>query len=321
MKEHSQMRRVFQTFKDLKTDLTDYSVLLEMASSDASETEELLLEASKLINKALQTAKELEIHTLMTNDNDLSSCYLEVQAGAGGTESMDWADMLLRMYTRWSSRRGFDVEEVERSFGEVAGVKSGCIKITEKGDYGYGWLKYETGVHRLVRISPFDSNARRHTSFASVFVSPIIEGDTSLELNKSELRIETYRSSGPGGQHVNTTDSAVRITHIPTGLVAKAQSDRSQHRNREAALQVLKSRLFNYQLKKREQADSAARTSIGENSWSNQIRSYVLQPYQLIKDVRTGTESHDSLAVLDGEEDLDLFLKAGLLSLGTSKAM
>jgi peptide chain release factor 2 len=259
--------------------------------------------------RALKAASEKRgLEALLSGEADANDCFVEIHAGAGGTESQDWASMLLRMYMRWAEQHGFKVEFLEESAGEEAGIKSATIKVI--GPNAYGWLKTESGVHRLVRISPFDSNARRHTSFASVWVYPVIDDKIDIQINESDLRIDVYRSSGAGGQHVNKTESAVRITHMPTGIVVACQSDRSQHRNRASAMAMLKARLYEAELKKREaaaEAVEAAKTDIG---WGHQIRSYVLQPYQMVKDLRTGAQTSDTGGVLDG--DLDPFLEASL---------
>lgn len=248
------------------------------------------------------------MEALLSGEADKNDAFLEVHAGSGGTEAQDWAEMLLRMYTRWAEAHQYKVEYVEEAEGDVAGLKSATVKIS--GHNAYGWLKSETGVHRLVRISPFDSNARRHTSFASVGVYPDIDDEIRIEINESDCRVDTYRASGAGGQHINKTDSAVRITHIPTGIVVQCQNQRSQFQNRDAAWKMLRARLYEMELKKREDAAQGERDSMGDNGWGYQIRSYVLQPYKLIKDLRTGAETSDAKAVLDG--DIDLFLEAAL---------
>ncbi len=259
--------------------------------------------------KALKTElADRQIDTLLSGEADANDAYLEVHAGAGGTESQDWANMLLRMYSRWAERRGFKVEVLEVHDGEEAGIKSATILV--KGRNAYGWLKTESGVHRLVRISPYDSNARRHTSFASVWVYPVIDDSIEIEVAESDVRVDTYRASGAGGQHVNTTDSAVRITHVPTGIVVQCQAERSQHKNRAKAWDMLRARLYEDELKKREEAASETEASKTDIGWGHQIRSYVLQPYQLVKDLRTGTESTSPQDVLSG--DLDAFMKASL---------
>ena len=255
-----------------------------------------------------KTAQRAELEALLSGEADGNDCYLEVHAGAGGTEAQDWAEMLLRMYTRWAERRRFKVEWIEESPGEEAGIKSATIQIN--GTDAYGWLKTESGVHRLVRISPFDSNARRHTSFASVGVYPVIDDTIEIEILDKDLRIDTYRASGAGGQHVNRTDSAVRITHLPTGIVVACQNDRSQHRNRAMAMQMLKARIYEMELRKREEATKAVHEAKSDIGWGHQIRSYVLQPYQMVKDLRTGVETSNTQAVLDG--DIDDFLMSAL---------
>jgi peptide chain release factor 2 len=249
-----------------------------------------------------------QVETLLSGEADGNDSYLEIHAGAGGTESQDWARMLLRMYVRWAERRGYKVEMLEEHDGEEAGIKSATILV--KGANAYGWLKTESGVPRLVRISPFDSNARRHTSFASVWVYPVVDDSIAIEINESDVRTDTYRSSGAGGQHVNTTDSAVRLTHIPTGTAVACQSERSQHKNRATAWAMLRARLYEEELKKREEAAMATEASKTDIGWGHQIRSYVLQPYQLVKDLRTGVESTSPALVLDGA--LDTFMEASL---------
>ncbi|MEO1695257.1 MAG: peptide chain release factor 2 [Pseudomonadota bacterium] len=306
MRERQNLEKQIAGYRDLEQARDDAVTLIELgeAEDDAdtvSEGEEALL--------ALQDrAAKQEVEALLSGEADGNDTYVEVHAGAGGTESQDWASMLARMYMRWAERRGYKVQLLEESLGEEAGLKSATLQV--KGENAYGWMKTETGVHRLVRISPFDSNARRHTSFASVGVYPVIDDTIEIEIAESDCRIDTYRASGAGGQHVNTTDSAVRITHVPTGIVVACQQERSQHKNRDAAWKMLKARLYERELKMREekaQADAAAKTEIG---WGHQIRSYVLQPYQMVKDVRTGVESGNPDAVLDGE--IDKFIEAAL---------
>jgi peptide chain release factor 2 len=265
-------------------------------------------EAEGVLFKLRAESQKRELENLLAGEADDNDCYLEVHAGAGGTEAQDWALMLLRMYARWAEDHDYNVEWLEESAGEEAGLKSATIKIS--GPDAYGWLKTESGVHRLVRISPFDSNARRHTSFASVWVYPVVDDKIEIAINDKDLRVDTYRSSGAGGQHVNKTDSAVRITHMPSGIVVQCQSERSQHQNRAHAFAMLRARLYEVELQKREaatEAMSAGKTDIG---WGHQIRSYVLQPYQMVKDLRTGVETSNTGAVLDG--DLDRFLAAAL---------
>jgi peptide chain release factor 2 len=255
-------------------------------------------------------AAKLELESLLSGEADANDCFLEVNAGAGGTEAQDWAEMLLRMYLRWAEAHGCKTEWLEESGGEEAGLKSATVQI--KGTNAYGWLKTEAGVHRLVRISPFDSQARRHTSFASVAVSPVIDDKIVVEINEKDCRIDTYRASGAGGQHINKTDSAVRITHLPTNIVVQCQQERSQHKNRAKAWDMLRARLFEAELKKREEASAALEATKTDIGWGHQIRSYVLQPYQMVKDLRTGVETSNSGAVLDG--DIDRFLEAALAS-------
>lgn len=253
-------------------------------------------------------ARRGELEALLSGEVDSNDAFLEVHAGSGGTEAQDWAEMLLRMYTRWAEAHNYKVEYIEEAEGDVAGLKSATVKII--GHNAYGWLKSESGVHRLVRISPFDSNARRHTSFASVDVYPQVDDQINIEINESDCRIDTYRASGAGGQHINKTDSAVRITHIPTNVVVQCQNQRSQFQNRETAWKMLRARLYELEMKKREDAAQGQRDAQGDNGWGYQIRSYVLQPYKLIKDLRTEVETSDTRSVLDG--DIDLFLEAAL---------
>ena len=250
----------------------------------------------------------MQLEALLSGEADGNDCYLEVNAGAGGTEAQDWAQMLLRMYLRWAEAHGHKINWLEESAGEEAGIKSATVEI--KGDNTFGWLKTEAGVHRLVRISPFDSQSRRHTSFASVSVSPVIDDSIDVTVEDKDLRVDTYRASGAGGQHINKTDSAVRITHIPTGIVVQCQNDRSQHRNRARAMDMLRARLYEAELKKREEAAQAEAEAKSEIGWGHQIRSYVLQPYQMVKDLRTSVEKGNAQGVLDG--DIDAFLEAAL---------
>jgi peptide chain release factor 2 len=275
---------------------------------DAEGDEAIVADAEKLLAALRAEAQRREVESLLSGEADANDCYLEVHAGAGGTEAQDWAEMLLRMYVRWAEAHGYKVEWLEESAGEGAGIKSATVRIG--GLDAYGWLKTESGVHRLVRISPFDSAARRHTSFASAWVYPVIDEKIEIAVNDKDLRIDTYRAQGAGGQHVNKTDSAIRITHLPTGIVVQCQSERSQHQNRAHAFAMLRARLYELELQKREaqtEAMNAAKTDIG---WGHQIRSYVLQPYQMVKDLRTGVETGNPVAVLDG--DLDRFLAAAL---------
>ena len=260
------------------------------------------------IRKLKIDAKKNEIKCFLSNDNDRLDWFLEIHAGAGGTESQDWAEMLRRMYIRWTSNKEFKLNLISEHKGEEAGIKSSTIKIS--GEYAFGYLKYESGIHRLVRISPFDSGARRHTSFASVWVYPVLNEDINVEIFEKDLRIDTYRSSGAGGQHVNTTDSAVRITHLPTNIVVQCQNERSQHKNKETCMSMLKARLYENELEKKEKEDKNIEKSKSEIGWGHQIRSYVLHPYRLVKDNRTGEESSDPDKVLDG--NIDNFLESSL---------
>ncbi|MEL7230903.1 MAG: peptide chain release factor 2 [Pseudomonadota bacterium] len=304
MAERQKLEIGIQTVKDLEQEASDAAELVELADGD----EAMLGDVLSGLKKAAARAETAELEALLSGEADGNDCYININAGAGGTESQDWAAMLWRMYSRWADANGYKVEEIESHDGEEAGIKSATIQI--KGENAYGWLKAEQGVHRLVRISPYDSSARRHTSFASVAVSPVIDDSIEVEINPSDVRTDTYRASGKGGQHVNKTDSAVRLTHEPTGIVAACQSGRSQHQNRAMAWEMLRSRIYEMELQKREaeaQADHDAKTEIG---WGHQIRSYVLQPYQLVKDLRTNYETSDTSGVLDG--NITPFLSASL---------
>ncbi|MFM2130618.1 MAG: Peptide chain release factor 2 [Pseudomonadota bacterium] len=306
MRARTRLETSLRGFDALERELKDSIELLEMA--EAENDAAMVADAEKAITGVRERAAKLEIESLLSGEADANNCFLEVHAGAGGTESQDWAEMLLRMYTRWAESHGYKVEYIEESAGEEAGIKSGTIKVA--GMNAYGWLKTESGVHRLVRISPYDSAARRHTSFASVWVYPEVDDSIEIEILDKDLRIDTYRASGAGGQHVNKTDSAIRITHIPTNIVVSCQTDRSQHRNRAAAFSMLRARLYELELKKREEAAAAFRGQKAEIGWGSQIRSYVLQPYQMVKDLRTGVEKGNAQGVLDG--DLDDFMSASL---------
>ena len=293
-------------FDDLSARLGDAQELIALGEMEGDEAVVNVAEADLLELKA-QAAKQ-ELESLLSGEADANDCYLAINAGAGGTEACDWAGMLYRLYTRWAADRDYKVQVLDAHDGEEAGIKSATIQIS--GHNSYGWLKSESGVHRLVRISPFDSSARRHTSFASVAVTPVIDDSIAIEIAESDLRIDTYRASGAGGQHVNTTDSAVRITHLPSGLVVQCQSDRSQHRNKATAMQMLKARLYEEELRRREEAAKTGSNAKSDIGWGSQIRSYVLQPYQLVKDARTGIETSQTTAVLNG--DIDMFLEASL---------
>jgi len=306
MRERTMLDDAITACNDIDQGVTDNIDLIELAEEEGDD--DVLDEAHQSLVELAILAEEKRVAALLSGEADSNDTYLEVHAGAGGTESQDWASMLVRMYTRWAERRGYRVDVAEESHGEETGIKS--VTLVVKGDSAFGWLKTEAGVHRLVRISPFDSNARRHTSFASVGVYPVIDDSINIEIAESELRVDTYRASGAGGQHVNTTDSAVRITHIPTNIVVQCQNQRSQHKNRAEAMKMLQSRLYEAELRAREekaQAEAAAKTDIG---WGHQIRSYVLQPYQMVKDLRTGVETSQPQNVLDGE--LDPFIAAAL---------
>ncbi|MGI6853357.1 peptide chain release factor 2 [Mesorhizobium sp. 1B3] len=306
MRERQHLDDNIKAIKGLNQALEDNVGLIELGEEEGDES--VVAEAEAAIRSLSGEIKARQIETLLSGEADGNDTYIEVHAGAGGTESQDWASMLMRMYTRWAERRRFKVEILEIHDGEEAGIKSATLLV--KGHNAYGWLKTESGVHRLVRISPYDSNARRHTSFASVWVYPVIDDTIEIDVSESDVRIDTYRASGAGGQHVNTTDSAVRITHIPTGIVVACQQERSQHKNRATAWSMLRARLYELELQKREEkanAEASAKTDIG---WGHQIRSYVLQPYQLVKDLRTGVESTSPQDVLDG--DLDEFMEASL---------
>ena len=272
--------------------------------------EETIQDCNKKILQILQEIKKSEINCFLSGENDDYDIYLEIHAGAGGTESQDWADMLRRMYMKWFDKKKYKYEIISEHKGEEAGIKSSTVKVT--GDYLYGLMKYESGVHRLVRISPFDSGARRHTSFASVWVYPAVEDDINVKIDEKDIRVDTYRSSGAGGQHVNTTDSAVRITHIPTKIVVQCQNERSQHKNKETCFKMLRARLYEHEIQKKEeenQKELKSRTDIG---WGHQIRSYVLQPYQLVKDLRNKTENTNPSSVLNG--NIDQFIEEGIKS-------
>ncbi|HEY9214812.1 MAG TPA: peptide chain release factor 2 [Ancylobacter sp.] len=306
MQERGTLEDGLSSIERINRELSDNVELIELGEMEGDE--DIISEAAGALAKLKTEVARRQLEALLSGEADANDSYLEVHAGAGGTDSQDWALMLLRMYTRWAERRGFKVELVDEQAGETAGLKSATILV--KGHNAYGWMKTEGGVHRLVRISPFDSNARRQTSFASVDVYPVIDDRIVVDIKESDLRIDTMRSGGAGGQHVNKTESAVRFTHIPTGIAVVAQGDRSQHKNRATAWEMLRAKLYEMELKKREAqaaADQAAKTDIG---WGHQIRSYVLQPYQLVKDLRTGVTSGTPQEVLDG--DLDPFMEAAL---------
>lgn len=306
MQERNALEDRLKSIGRIEQELDDQLTLLELG--EAEKDQSVIAEAEEGLRRLKTEAARRELEALLSGEADANDAYLEVHAGAGGTESQDWANMLMRMYTRWAEQHGYKVEWIEETEGEEAGIKSATVMI--KGHNAYGWLKTENGVHRLVRISPFDSNARRHTSFASVQVYPVIDDRIQIDINEADVRVDTLRASGAGGQHVNKTESAVRLTHIPTNIVVYCQNDRSQHRNRAQAWDMLRARLYELELKKREvkaAAEQAAKTDIG---WGHQIRSYVLQPYQMVKDLRTGVSTSNTGGVLDG--DLDEFMAAAL---------
>jgi peptide chain release factor 2 len=306
MRERRRLEEAIGATQKIETELKDTVELIEMAEAEGDEA--LVDDGVKSLGELAERAEKDKVAALLAGEADSNNSYIEINAGAGGTESNDWAGMLQRMYSRWAERHGMKVELVDHHAGEQAGIKSATLLI--KGENAYGNLKVEGGVHRLVRISPYDSSARRHTSFASVWVYPEVDDDIDIEINEGDLRIDTYRASGAGGQHINTTDSAVRITHIPTGIVVACQNERSQHKNRAQAYKQLKARLYEAELQKREAEASAANAAKTDIGWGHQIRSYVLQPYQLVKDLRTGVTSTAPSDVLDG--DLDRFMAAAL---------
>ncbi len=306
MRERQHIETALSTYDRLTRELDDNLALVALGEEEGDEG--IVAEAEAALRKLRAEAHTREVEALLSGEADANDAYIEIHAGAGGTESQDWAQMLERMYMRWAEGRDYKVELIGEHYGEEAGIKSATVLV--KGANAYGWLKTESGVHRLVRISPFDSNARRHTSFASVWVYPAIDDSIEIEIDDKDVRIDTYRASGAGGQHVNTTDSAVRITHVPTGIVVQCQNERSQHKNRATAWAMLRARLYEAELKRREEEALTTAASKSEIGWGHQIRSYVLQPYQLVKDLRTGVESTNPSAVLDG--DIDAFIEAAL---------
>lgn len=306
MQQRNALESQLNAVGEIQSELDDLFELAELADADSDNSS--LDDVQAMLTPLAERAEKAELEALLSGEADANNCFLEIHPGAGGTESNDWASMLLRMYVRWAEQHGYKVDVIEQQAGDEAGVKSATVHV--KGHNAYGWLKTESGVHRLVRISPFDSNARRHTSFTSVWVFPEIDDKIEIDINESDCRIDTYRASGAGGQHVNTTDSAVRITHEPTGIVVQCQNERSQHKNRATAWNMLRARLYELELQKREEEASEASASKTEIGWGHQIRSYVLQPYQMVKDLRTNAESSSPDAVLDG--DLDMFLSASL---------
>ena len=308
MKEKNRLEAQISEVRTLETGLADQVDMIALAEEEGDA--DMVAEAEAALQDLAVFASKKQIASLLSGEADGNNCFIEIHPGAGGTEAQDWAAMLQRMYMRWAEGRGFKLEVIEEMAGDEAGIKSATFKVT--GDTAYGWSKTESGVHRLVRISPYDSSARRHTSFASVWVYPEVDDNIDIEVEEKDLRVDTYRASGAGGQHVNTTDSAIRITHVPTGIVVQCQSDRSQHRNRATALSMLKARLYEQELQRREDAAMDTNASKTEIGWGNQIRSYVLHPYQMVKDLRTNVEKGNAQGVLDG--DLDDFIEASLAS-------
>ncbi len=306
MRERTRLASQVEAVQSLERDLADALGYAELADEEGDEAS--LEEARTQLKGVKERAGRAELEALLSGEADGNDAYVEINSGAGGTESNDWAGMLLRMYTRWATAHGMQVEFIEETPGEQAGIKSVTLQV--KGTNAYGWLKAEAGVHRLVRISPYDSSARRHTSFASVWVYPVVDDNIEIEINPADVRTDTYRASGAGGQHVNKTDSAVRLTHIPTGIAVACQTQRSQHQNRDQAWKMLKARLYELELEKREAAQQALEDQKTDIGWGHQIRSYVLQPYQMVKDLRTEVETSDTQGVLDG--DLDAFMGAAL---------
>ncbi|MEL7429036.1 MAG: peptide chain release factor 2 [Pseudomonadota bacterium] len=305
MRERQHLETSIKTIREIESELEDNLGLIELGLEEGDQS--VVTEAEQALSKMNAEMGKRQVAALLSGEMDNANCFVEVNAGAGGTESQDWASMLLRMYTRWAEQNGFKVEVQSTTYGEEAGIKNASIMI--RGENAYGWAKTESGVHRLVRISPYDSNARRHTSFSSVWVYPEVDDNIDIEIPDNEIRIDTYRSSGAGGQHVNTTDSAVRITHLPTGIVVTS-SEKSQHQNRANAIKALRARLYDLEMKRRQESIQEAHDSKTDIGWGHQIRSYVLQPYQLVKDLRTGVESTSPDSVLDGE--LNEFMEAAL---------
>ena len=306
VKQKKNFEDILNSYHKLKKDLANTRDLFNLATQEKDE--DIINDCSKKILQILSEIKKKEINCFLSGENDNYDIYLEIHAGAGGTESQDWADMLRRMYMKWFDKKKFKYEIISEHKGEEAGIKSSTVKV--EGNYLYGLMKSESGVHRLVRISPFDSGARRHTSFASVWIYPAIDDDININIDEKDLRIDTYRSSGAGGQHVNTTDSAVRITHIPTKIVVQCQNERSQHKNKETCFKMLKARLYEYEIQKKEEENQKQLNTKTDIGWGHQIRSYVLQPYQLVKDLRNRLENTNPSSVLDG--NIDQFIEEGL---------
>lgn len=306
LKERTRIEKLVADCESMHTEHTDTLEMIELAEAEGDEA--VISESVEALKQLAARIAKLELESLLSGEADANNCFIEIHPGAGGTESHDWAFMLYRMYIRWAERRGFKVEILDEQSGDEAGIKSATLRL--EGHNAYGWAKTESGVHRLVRISPFDSNARRHTSFASVWIYPEIDDTIEITIEEKDLRIDTFRASGAGGQHVNKTDSAVRITHIPTGIVVASQSSRSQHQNRAEAYKMLRARMYEMELQKREAAANALNATKTDNAWGHQIRSYVLHPYQMVKDLRTSVETSNTQAVLDG--DIDMFVNAAL---------
>ena len=306
MKDRTYLEDRLTNYQELEFDIKDNISILELA--DAENDNDLLEEGKNKLEELYISIKKTELETLLSGKADINDCFLEINAGAGGTESQDWAQMILRMYSRWAEKQHYKISIMDENQGDEVGIKSICIRIS--GINAYGWLKTESGVHRLVRISPFDSQNRRHTSFASVWVYPVVDDNIEININEKDLRIDTYRASGAGGQHVNRTDSAVRITHIPTNTVVQCQNHRSQHQNKAEVYKMLRAKLYELELSKKEKEKNETESNKTEIGWGHQIRSYVLQPYQLVKDLRTNKESSNFQAILDGE--IDIFLEESL---------
>jgi peptide chain release factor 2 len=306
MRERNRVDNLITTYRRIDSGFKDALELHAMAEGEGDEP--MRAEAQATLESLVAEIGRMELEALLSGEADANDCYIEIHPGAGGTESQDWAFMLYRMYLRWGERRGFKTEIIDEQTGDEAGIKSATIRLS--GHNAYGWAKTESGVHRLVRISPFDSNARRHTSFASAWVYPVVDENIDIKLEEKDVRVDTFRSSGAGGQNVNKVESAVRLTHIPTNITVACQNQRSQHQNREEAWKMLRARLYEHELRKREEATDALNSQKMDNSWGSQIRSYVLHPYQMVKDLRTGAETSDTQGVLDG--DLDMFVNASL---------
>lgn len=315
MREKNRLDRLVGGVLKMESELDEAIELIEMGLEEGDT--DIVTEAEAQLTALEEEAGRRQLESLLSGEADGNDCFIEINAGAGGTEAQDWAEMLQRMYARWGESKGYKIEYIEESAGEEAGLKSVTMRFN--GDSAYGWMKTESGVHRLVRISPYDSSARRHTSFASVWVYPVVDENIEIEIEEKDLRIDTYRASGAGGQHVNKTDSAIRITHLPTNIVVQCQNDRSQHRNRATAFNMLKARLYELELQKREEEANASNAGKADIGWGNQIRSYVLHPYQMVKDLRTQVEKGNAQGVLDG--DIDAFIEAGLAhKVGSNRA-